>query len=101
MCPQVLTTYDYCMRDKAQLTRPFKGFRSWKYIIVDEGHRMKNAGCKLAQVLGTQYQSKNRILLTGKFSHCRSYNSAQAPELLQANLEWVSSEQALQILHPS
>eukprot|EP00656_Telonema_subtile_P037385 TRINITY_DN4159_c0_g1_i2.p1 TRINITY_DN4159_c0_g1~~TRINITY_DN4159_c0_g1_i2.p1 ORF type:complete len:1134 (-),score=426.22 TRINITY_DN4159_c0_g1_i2:94-3495(-) len=61
----VLTTYDYSMRDKAQLTKPFKGFRSWKYIIVDEGHRMKNANCKLAQILGTQYTSKNRILLTG------------------------------------
>lgn len=61
----VLTTYDYCMRDKAALTKPYKGFHTWKYIIIDEGHRMKNANCKLAQVLGTQYHSKNRILLTG------------------------------------
>jgi len=37
----------------------------WVYIIVDEGHRMKNANSKFAQTLGLVYRSKNRILLTG------------------------------------
>ena len=37
----------------------------WQYIIVDEGHRMKNAQSKFAQTLGTAYQSRNRLLLTG------------------------------------
>jgi len=37
----------------------------WQYIIVDEGHRMKNSHSKFAQTLGQKYQSRHRILLTG------------------------------------
>jgi SNF2 family DNA or RNA helicase len=56
----LLTTYEYIMKDKALLKR-----LQWEYIIVDEGHRMKNAQSKFAQILGTQYVSKHRVLLTG------------------------------------
>ena len=34
----LITTYEYTMRDKSSLKR-----LTWQYIIVDEGHRMKNA----------------------------------------------------------
>lgn len=37
----------------------------WKYMIIDEGHRMKNHHCKLTQILNTYYCSPHRILLTG------------------------------------
>lgn len=37
----------------------------WQYVIVDEGHRMKNAQSKFAETLGTMYQSRHRLLLTG------------------------------------
>ena len=37
----------------------------WKYMIIDEGHRMKNHHCKLTQILNTYYTSNNRLLLTG------------------------------------
>ena len=56
----LLTTYEYIMKDKAVL-RKF----GWQYIIVDEGHRMKNAQSKFAQTLGSMYTSRNRLLLTG------------------------------------
>eukprot|EP01035_Chromulina_nebulosa_P018288 gene18288-23968_t len=56
----LLTTYEYVMKDKASLKRLY-----WQYIIVDEGHRMKNSHSKFAQTLGTQYQSRHRLLLTG------------------------------------
>lgn len=56
----LLTTYEYTMKDKNLLRR-----LTWQYIIVDEGHRMKNAQSKFAQTLGTIYTSKHRILLTG------------------------------------
>lgn len=56
----LLTTYEYIMKDKSSLRKLL-----WQYIIVDEGHRLKNAQSKFAQTLGTMYQSKNRILLTG------------------------------------
>ncbi|EDO48116.1 predicted protein [Nematostella vectensis] len=56
----VLTTYEYVMRDKAILAKV-----RWKYMVVDEGHRMKNHHCKLTQVLNTHYAAQHRILLTG------------------------------------
>jgi len=56
----LLTTYDYVMRDKAVLRKPI-----WQYIIVDEGHRMKNARSKFSQTLGHAYRSQHRLLLTG------------------------------------
>ena len=37
----------------------------WKYMIMDEGHRMKNHHCKLTQILNTYYSAAHRLLLTG------------------------------------
>lgn len=36
----------------------------WKYIVVDEGHRIKNMNCRLIKELKS-YNSANRLLLTG------------------------------------
>jgi SNF2 family DNA or RNA helicase len=38
---------------------------NWKYIVVDEGHRLKNDKSKLAEVLRNSYKFKHRLLLTG------------------------------------
>ena len=56
----LITTYEYIMLDKAILSKIM-----WQYIIVDEGHRMKNFKSKFAMTLGQQYMSAHRILLTG------------------------------------
>ncbi|XP_033111192.1 probable global transcription activator SNF2L2 [Anneissia japonica] len=56
----LLTTYEYVMKDRSVLAKI-----RWKYMIVDEGHRMKNHHCKLTQVLNTHYIAPHRILLTG------------------------------------
>ena len=56
----VLTTYEYIINDKSTLSKV-----SWQYIVVDEGHRMKNTKSKFAMTLGLQYTSAHRILLTG------------------------------------
>jgi ATP-dependent helicase STH1/SNF2 len=56
----VLTTYEYILNDKSTLSKV-----PWQYIIVDEGHRMKNQKSKFALTLGQQYQSAHRVLLTG------------------------------------
>ena len=55
----ILTTYDFVMRDKTALCK-----LKYTYMIIDEGHRMKNAHCKLTQIL-TQFSAKHRLLLTG------------------------------------
>ncbi|MCJ1454041.1 hypothetical protein MMC28_004391 [Mycoblastus sanguinarius] len=57
--PVVCTSYEICMRDKKYLaTYP------WKFIVVDEGHRLKNFNCKLVKEL-KQYPSESRLILTG------------------------------------
>lgn len=56
----LLTTYEYVIKDKAVLAKVH-----WKYMIIDEGHRMKNHHCKLTQVLNTHYVAPHRLLLTG------------------------------------
>src|SRR6266508_3035765 len=40
--PVVLTTYDIITRDRSHLQH-----YDWGYIVVDEGHRLKNLDCKL------------------------------------------------------
>ncbi|XP_064170613.1 transcription activator BRG1-like isoform X1 [Anguilla rostrata] len=56
----LITTYEYIIKDKHILAKI-----RWKYMIVDEGHRMKNHHCKLTQVLNTHYLAPRRLLLTG------------------------------------
>ncbi|CAK9329073.1 unnamed protein product [Citrullus colocynthis] len=55
----LITHYDLIMRDKSFLKKIH-----WYYMIVDEGHRLKNRDCALAQTLAG-YQIKRRLLLTG------------------------------------
>ena len=57
--PVVCTSYEICMND-----RKFLANYKWRYIIVDEGHRLKNMNCKLIKELLT-YNSANRLLITG------------------------------------
>ncbi|XP_065203115.1 ATP-dependent helicase brm-like isoform X2 [Planococcus citri] len=56
----LLTTYEYVIKDKSILAKI-----QWRYMIIDEGHRMKNHHCKLTQVLNTHYIASHRLLLTG------------------------------------
>ncbi|KAJ1678413.1 putative ATPase, partial [Spiromyces aspiralis] len=57
--PVVVTSYELVMNDRKYLQR-----FAWKYIVVDEGHRIKNLNCKLIRELKS-YRSANRLLLTG------------------------------------
>lgn len=57
--PVVCTSYEICMND-----RKFLSQYQWRYIVVDEGHRLKNMNCKLVKELLT-YNSANRLLITG------------------------------------
>lgn len=57
----LVTTYEYLMNKN---DRPRLSKVPWHYIIIDEGHRIKNASCKLNSEL-RHYQSNHRLLLTG------------------------------------
>lgn len=61
--PVVLTTYDIIMKDRTHLTR-----YPWGFIVVDEGHRLKNMDCKLMREI-KQYESAGRMILTGTPLH--------------------------------
>ncbi|KAM7485573.1 hypothetical protein LguiA_001582 [Lonicera macranthoides] len=56
----VITHYDLIMRDKTYLKKIH-----WYYVVVDEGHRLKNHESALARTLVSGYQFKRRLLLTG------------------------------------
>ncbi|XP_049457134.1 lymphoid-specific helicase isoform X1 [Epinephelus fuscoguttatus] len=59
MCPVVLTSFEISMIDRKFLQR-----FQWKYLIVDEGHRIKNLNCRLVRELKT-LPTDNKLLLTG------------------------------------
>jgi ATP-dependent DNA helicase len=46
------------------IDRPFLETYSWQYMILDEGHRIKNRSCRLVKEL-KQIPSTSRLLLTG------------------------------------
>jgi SWI/SNF-related matrix-associated actin-dependent regulator of chromatin subfamily A member 5 len=55
----LITSYECVLSEKAQL-RKF----NWKYIIIDEAHRIKNDESKLSVTVRT-FTSRNRLLITG------------------------------------
>ncbi|WZH42875.1 SNF2 family N-terminal domain-containing protein [Fusarium acuminatum] len=57
--PVVCTSYEMVLRDQHNLSKI-----NWEFIIIDEGHRMKNAEAKLFQQL-RQFHSATRLLITG------------------------------------
>uniref|UniRef100_A0A3Q3GSH7 Proliferation-associated SNF2-like protein n=1 Tax=Labrus bergylta TaxID=56723 RepID=A0A3Q3GSH7_9LABR len=59
MCPVVVTSFEISMIDR-KLLQHFQ----WKYLIVDEGHRIKNLNCRLVREL-KMLHTDNKLLLTG------------------------------------
>lgn len=56
----LLTTFEYVIKEKAMLAKV-----KWNYIIIDEGHRMKNHDSKLTTTLQKHYSAQHRLILTG------------------------------------
>ncbi|KAI9499409.1 SNF2 family N-terminal domain-containing protein [Zychaea mexicana] len=56
----LLTTFEYIIKDRPLLSKV-----RWLHMIIDEGHRMKNANSKLVQVLRQYYHTRYRLILTG------------------------------------
>lgn len=57
--PVVITSYQMAMNDRTSLSK-----YDWQYMVVDEGHRLKNMDCKLVKDL-LMYNTTNRLLITG------------------------------------
>ncbi|KAK9678263.1 hypothetical protein RND81_11G199700 [Saponaria officinalis] len=58
--PIIVTSYEVALTDAGKYLRHYK----WKYVVVDEGHRLKNANCKLVKEL-KRLPIENKLLLTG------------------------------------
>jgi len=63
--PVLITSYEIVIRDAKHLKRC-----GWKFVIIDEGHRLKNLNCRLIRELKSicdvnPSQPCNRLLLTG------------------------------------
>ena len=54
-----ITSYEMVIREKSVL----KKF-NWRYIVIDEAHRIKNEKSKLSEII-REFKSSNRLLLTG------------------------------------
>ena len=59
--PAVVTSYEICMRDQHHLM-----YRNWRFLVVDEGHRIKNLNCKLIRSGASPYALKS----SGAVAHC-------------------------------
>ncbi|KAF8713998.1 hypothetical protein HU200_027988 [Digitaria exilis] len=57
--PIVVTSYEMAMSDAK-----FLAVYKWKYVVVDEGHRLKNSKCKLLREM-KRIPMDNKLLLTG------------------------------------
>ncbi|XP_039782804.1 ATP-dependent DNA helicase DDM1-like isoform X3 [Panicum virgatum] len=57
--PIVVTSYEMAMSDAI-----FLAHYKWKYVVVDEGHRLKNSKCKLLREI-KRIPMDNKLLLTG------------------------------------
>ena len=57
--PVVLTTYEMVIKDRAFLAK-----HKWGYVVVDEGHRLKNMDSMLMREI-KKYESASRLILTG------------------------------------
>merc|ERR1719502_965235 len=55
----VVTSFEICIIDRPHLEK-----YNWQFLILDEGHRIKNRNCRLVKEL-KQYSSVSRLLLTG------------------------------------
>lgn len=56
-----VTSYEIVLVEKAALKKI-----NWKYLIIDEAHRIKNDESKLSVVVRS-FRSKNRLLITGLY----------------------------------
>ena len=86
--PVVITTYEIVIKDRAEL-----GMYRWGFIVVDEGHRLKNMDCRLIRELKA-LDSDSRMVLTGTPLHVSSAKHALS-HVLTCGLEQPSRAMVL------
>lgn len=54
-----VTSYEIVMKERAV----FRKF-NWRYMVIDEAHRIKNEKSKLSEIV-REFKTSNRLLITG------------------------------------
>lgn len=54
-----ITSYEMIIRERGVLRKI-----QWRYLVIDEAHRIKNEKSKLSEIL-REFETNNRLLLTG------------------------------------
>lgn len=54
-----ITSYEMIIRERAVLRKI-----QWRYLVIDEAHRIKNEKSKLSEII-REFETTNRLLLTG------------------------------------
>ncbi|KAL0964383.1 hypothetical protein UPYG_G00323070 [Umbra pygmaea] len=111
--PVVITSFEIAMIDRKLLQR-----FQWKYLILDEGHRIKNLNCRLVRELKL-LPTDNKLLLTGTplqnnlselwsllnfllpevFDDLKSFESWFDVATLQTDANAVANEREQNVLH--
>ena len=71
--PVIVTSYEMCILDRAALSH-FK----FKYLVIDEGQRVKNRDCRLVREL-KKLNTENRLLLSGAAAASNSRGERRRP----------------------
>ena len=58
----IITSFEIVLADAKFLSQ-----HAWKFMVVDEGHRLKNYNCKLLRELRT-LPVDSKVLLTGVYN---------------------------------
>jgi SNF2 family DNA or RNA helicase len=58
----VVTTYNMVLHPE---DKRFLSKIHWSYLVVDEGHRLRNKNARTTNILANAYSSNHRIILTG------------------------------------
>jgi ATP-dependent DNA helicase len=85
--PVIITSFEIAMNDAKVLAQ-----LNWKYLTVDEGHRLKNKDCKLLRELKALHAA-NRLLLSGTplQNNLTELWSAQAPHTTELEMPGAES----------
>lgn len=88
----MIVSFDIILRD-----RPFLAQLPWKFVVIDEGHRLKNLHSRYVALLTSllrelkQFKTGSRLILTGTPLHVRGCRLPEQPRRAVVAVELCAS----------